>query len=274
MTIQRLIETVQHESGMDISVYAASFLQNTLAQRVKETGSAGLSEYMAFLRTDREELSKLSDALHISYTLFFRNPLDVSILEGFVLPDLMQVKEHNNSSSLRIWSVGCAEGPEAFSLAMLADTVISGRDYKIPVMVFGTDICPAAVDKAREGCYDSNALQNARLSYIDRYFNLKKSTFFVKDQILHHVDFSVGDITDPEYTSPPAAIFADFDLVSCCNLLIYYHYDIQQIILEKLYHSLGRNGYLVVGESERQIVENFGKLRHLYPIGNIFVKNK
>jgi chemotaxis methyl-accepting protein methylase len=47
----------------------------------------------------------------------------------------------------------------------------------------------------------------------------------------------------------------------------------QVTILEKLYHALVRNGYLVVGESERAIVQKFGSFRLFSPVGNIFIRN-
>ena len=273
MAIQQIIEVVRVKYGMDLSVYSAPFLRKTLAQRVKETSATGLEDYLKFLSSDSGEMAILNDILHIGYTLFFRNSIDTSLIEEFILPDLIQTREKNKSRSVRIWSVGCAEGPEAYSLAMLTDKVIHDRDFTIPVMVFGTDISPASIEKAKMATYERSALLNVKLSFLDRYFIRNNSHFSVVEAIRNQVDFSPGNIIDPGYSSPPAAIFADFDLVSCCNLMIYYHHDIQKMILEKLYRSLSRNGYLLVGETERLIVEKSGKFRLVYPMGNIFIKN-
>jgi chemotaxis methyl-accepting protein methylase len=272
MTIQRFIEKVLFSFGRDLSVYSTSFLKKTLAQRMEETSSDGLTGYLQFLTRDRDEWVKLNETLQISYTLFFRNPVDASLLEAFLLPELLKHKEKSNSCTVRIWSAGCSEGHEAYTLTMIADKVMDDGNSKLPLLVFGTDISEDAISKARSGTYARNALQNVRLLYLDRCFTPKKSLFVVNDDILRKVDFSTGDLIDPNYNSPPAAIFADFDLVSCCNLMIYYQQDIQQLILEKLHHSLGRNGYLIVGESEHLIVDKFGKFRLLHPMGNIYVK--
>ena len=269
-----IIRTIQIKFGKDLSIYSASFLQNILTHRMKETESVDLEGYLDFLVREEDELLKLTDSLQITYTFFFRNTIDMSFLEGFVLPNLLQFKEKSKSQSVRIWSVGCSDGSEAYSLAMLTDKVISDRDYHIPVMVFGTDISTSALGKACQGIYDHHALQNVKLSYIYRYFTLKKSQYTVNEKIRDQVDFSSGNIIDATFTSPPAGIFADFDLISCCNLLIYYNHEIQQLILEKLFHSLAKHGYLMVGESERSIVEKFGKFRLLYPMGNIFINHK
>ena len=93
--------------------------------------------------------------------------------------------------------MGCADGPEAYSLAMLADNVIRDRNSAIPVMVFGTDIAPAVIGEARAGTYNRNMLQNVKLSFIDRYFTIADSLFSVNGEIRNQVDFSAGNIIDP-----------------------------------------------------------------------------
>ncbi|MCX6306690.1 MAG: protein-glutamate O-methyltransferase CheR [Bacteroidetes bacterium] len=273
MTTRQFIEAVEFTFGKGLSVYSETFLKKTLARRMDEVNVVNLAGYLDYISGDHGELAELSETLNICYTIFFRSSIDLSLVEEFILPGLIQSRQKNNSDTLRIWSVGCADGPEAYTLAMLSDKVISDRNYHASVMVFGTDISLAALAKARLGMYDANMVQQVRLSYIDRYFTRKKSTYSVNDRIRSLVDFSQGDITDPGYSSPPAGIFADFDLVSCCNLMIYYNHDIQQMILEKLYQSISRNGYLLVGESEQLIVEQSGKFHQFSPYGNVFVKH-
>ncbi|MDP1621737.1 MAG: CheR family methyltransferase [Bacteroidales bacterium] len=272
MTIQEVIELIHAKCDMDLSVFSTSFLTRTLEIRIKETASCDLDEYIEVIISNPGEAILLNNALHINYSLFFRNSGDMSLLEGFVMPDLLQHKAKQKSKALRIWSVGCAEGHEAYSLAMLADRVMHERECKLQMMIFGTDILADRLAKARLGTYDRSSLQNVKLSYIDSYFISRKLLYTVIDPIRGQVDFSIGDIVDPAFASPPAGLFASFDLVCCCNMMIYYNRSIQFRILEKLYRSLDRNGYLLVDESERLIVEKFGKFRLISPYGNIFLK--
>ncbi len=272
MTIQHLIEIISVKYGKDLSVFAPAFLRKSILRRVRETQSIGMAGYVELLLSGEQEVDALVDSMYISYSLFFRNSLDVSFLEQFVLPDLIRIKERNNSPSIRIWSVGCAQGEEAYTLAMLVDNVACNLNVNVKAMVFGTDISAGAVEKSCAGQYERAAMSNVKLSYLDRYFKEEKSQFTVVKEIRDRVHFTQRNIIDPGYTSPPEAIFADFDLVSCCNLFIYYHKDTQLNILEKLYHSMNRDGFLIVGESERLIAEKSGKFRQLNPISNIFTK--
>ena len=274
MTTRRIIEIVEAVYGMDLSVYSASFIRKSLALRSKKITSGDLEAYGQFLaQSNFEEFETLIASLAISYTMFFRNSIDTSLLEGFVLPELLNLKIKQNSHSIRMWSVGCSYGPEAYTLAMIADKVTVDRGGKIPILVFGTDISEESLEKARTGIYELTDVLNVKLSYLNSCFIPASSRFVVRDEIRKMVDFSTGNIIAPSFHSPAAGIFADFDLVSCCNLLIYYNNEIQQMILGKIYRSLNANGYLVVGESEQSVVAKFSKFRKVYPYSNIFKKD-
>ncbi len=64
------------------------------------------------------------------------------------------------------------------------------------------------------------------------------------------VQFSFYDLLDKNRFVPPDSIFGGFDIVLCRNVLIYFDLDYQKIIFNKLYRSLNKNGYLVLGEAE------------------------
>ena len=64
------------------------------------------------------------------------------------------------------------------------------------------------------------------------------------------VSFSLYDIIDNSSYVPPESIFGDFDMVLCRNVLIYFNTAYQDKIFDKLYRSLTRHGYLVLGEAE------------------------
>ncbi len=74
------------------------------------------------------------------------------------------------------------------------------------------------------------------------------------------VHFSLYDILDKKYGTPPESIFGGFDLVLCRNLLIYFRPDYQVQIWEKLYRALASGGYLIIGEAETLPIT----LRHLF----------
>ena len=272
MKTQQFVNAVRKNPGIDLSVFSASFLKKTLERMMQENNVDSADAYHDILVSDDKVLKNFVNSLHLNYSTFFRNSVDMALLEDHAVPGLVNLKKKSRSPSVRIWSAGCAAGQEAYSLAMIADKVISERDCDVQVMTFGTDILPEAIAGACWGKYDLSAVLNVKLAYLDRYFKVQRTGYSVSDSIRSQVDFSVGDIIDLAFTSPPAGIYADFDIVSCCNLLIYYQDEIRQLILEKLYLSLCHNGLLLVGESERSLVQKFGRFELLYPMGDIFIK--
>jgi len=156
---------------------------------------------------------------------------------------------------VRIWSAGCASGQEAYSVAMLLNELSASDTQEIIFRIIATDTNPAELEAGRQGIYSGSALQNVNLRRLGRYFDkLKSDTYQLNSHIREMVDFSQYDLLDVNISSPPAAIFGDFDLILCCNLLIYYGLEARRRIITRLQQGLVGNGYLVTGETEKDML--------------------
>lgn len=271
--MQNILALVQELTGRDISVYSDVFLQRTINQRFIETSSDNEQSYAALLKNDHSEVFHLLDNLNISYSLFFRNIIDYSIMERFILPSLFQRKGRKNSPSIRIWSAGCADGQEPYSIAMIADDYIRRQEIMNSALIFATDISENALESARAGEYYESSILNVRVKQLETYFSRSGDKYSVQESLKKHIEFSRYDLLDPLTGSPPAAIFGGFDLVICSNLMVYYKREIQELILYKIHHSLGRKCFLIVDPSEKSIVKAFAGFRLYSALGNIFVKS-
>jgi len=272
LNIRNIIDYINKFCGKDLSVYSDSFLFNTISQRMRINSSNSIADYLIFISNAPTEIEILLKAVNISYSIFFRNIFDFSILERFVFPKLFQSKENENSTTVRIWSVACAEGQEPYSFSILIEDLINQQFKNHSAMIIATDISEKVLIKARQGEYTHNSVQNMRLSHIDNYFTKKGNTYILADNIKSRVEFSQYDVLDNETFSPPCGIFGSYDMVSCANLLIYYKPEIQNLILKKIYGALNKGGYLMVDESEKSIVQSFKGFQLLLPMGNVFVK--
>ena len=270
--MQQIIRHIKKYRAKDLSAFSDSFLKKSIDQRILETFSNNLAGYFSFINSTPNEIDKLLDSLHISYSLFFRNPVDFSIIERYIFPGLIQ-KSSVSGKSIRIWSTACAEGQEAYSIAMLADDLLQNYYGNIRTMILATDISELVLTKARKGEFPACAIKNVKFSFINKYFENKGNTFLISDHIRGNVEFNHYDLLDSNTSSPPSGIFGGYDVVICSNLLIYYKPEIQKTILKKLYNSISAGGYLLVDESEKSIVKFFDGFRLYSLLGNIFVKN-
>ena len=251
--LQKLVDLIQQTQEKDISCYSESFLAQILEQRIISTSSLSASQYLALLSSDKTERVELLRSLRINYSDFFRYPLVFDLLEFHVIPQLIAKK--NGKSELRIWSVGCAQGQEPYSIAIILNDY--GRQSGKPVQarIFATDIAEADLEFARKGIYQSESLRNVRLCHLRHYFTQDGDNFIILPQLMNSIDFSIFNILDTRFTCPPASIYGEFDLIFCCNLLYYYNLDIQQHILNRICRALSPSGYLIIGETEKAIIE-------------------
>lgn len=267
-----LVQIMDRAHGLDVSACEETFLQQTLARRLKETGCASLEAYGAGLASNRAEAEALCAALRIGYSEFFRHPLTFALLEQQVLPALIAAKKLACGRELRVWSAGCAAGQEAWSVAILLDELDRAGAAPLAYRIFATDVSEPELDQARAGVYSAAAVGNVRLRHLAAGFVRKGAAYALADRIRDRVDFSIYDLLDERSGSPPVSLYGDFDLILCCNVLFYYRPDMRQRILDKVRHALAPGGYFVTGETEREIVDKQKGLRAVTPPAAVFRK--
>ena len=134
-------------------------------------------------------------------------------------------------------------------------------------------MCELDLVSARTGVYSAAAVGNVRLRHLDGYFSQPGESFGIVPRIRARVDFSLYDLLDASTVCPPTSIYGGFDLVFCSNVLLYYSPETQRRILDKVQRSLSPGGYLVTGETERQIVERAGGFLAAAPPATVFRRN-
>ncbi len=257
------------EQGLDASVYEDTFFQKAVESRCAAVGGIPFAEYVRIVSGDPAELARFTGSLHVGYSEFFRSPLTFACLETLVLPSIIKRKVQNQDGGVRIWSAACAEGQEAYSVAMLCDELLRQASAAPAYQVFGTDIAGDALQTARTGTYTVPALGKVTLKRSEACFLRQGESYTVVQRIRDAVDFSAFDLVTERGMCPPISIYGRFDLVFCCNLLFYYKPHVQDRIIEKLDSCLAPGSCLVTGDAERDIVARH-HFREIYPGSGIF----
>ena len=252
--------------GIDVSKYDEVFLYKSLQKRIAKTVCDSEEAYFSFL--DNSEAEKLVDSLQISYSAFFRNPLTFAVLENIILPSLIQKRR---TKEIRIWSAACAAGQETYSLAVLLEELKSNDNSKTNYRIFATDKSEEQINKAKDGLYVVNALNNLSLKRVNQWFTKEGDIYTIKPDLKKNIDFSVFDLFDSQLSCPPNSIYGDFDIIMCANLLFYYKPEFRKTIIEKITDSLVLGGYLITGEAERDILLN-NNYKELFSKSAIFMK--
>jgi len=129
---------------------------------------------------------------------------------------------------------------------------LCGNDGEIAMNLhlFATDIDGRSLNEAGKAVYAPTSIENIKHRLLTRYFTPDGNSFRLLPEIKKLVHFSLYDMLDKKHGVPPESVFGAFDLVLCRNLLIYFNIEYQETIFAKLYHSLAKNGILVLGEAE------------------------
>lgn len=254
----------------DISIYDEAFLLHTIEKRRIGIGVCNASIYADSLHKDNQEAECFYNSLHISFSRFFRDPVTFAFLEQSILPEIAANKR--NGSEIRIWSAGCADGQEAYSLAILLSDLSETCGKKIRFRIFATDICQEALSTGINGKYDENMILDVKTNHLNKYFIRQGKDYIIIPEVRQHLTFSIHDLMDQSTANLPESIYGDFDMVICGNVLIYYKAEVRLAIIRKLLQAVKPGGYLVTGEAEKALIQDATKL-HMISIPTTVFKN-
>ncbi|MBI5726986.1 MAG: hypothetical protein HY965_03995 [Ignavibacteriales bacterium] len=266
---EKIIKALHEHHAVDVSMYAESFTSRIFENRARELFCVSIEAYCSILEHDISEVHILLHLLQNGYSEFFRNPLTYAVLERIVLPAISQQKHTINRKEIRVWSAACAAGQEAYSLAILIESMQQSDNTKTLYRIFATDQSEVQITKAGAGIFSAADIGNVTVRQLEKWFIKQDESFFVKPELKGQIDFSVFDLFTEQLGAPPVSIFGDFDIIMCANILFYYKSPCQEIILNRLRHCLVNGGFIVTGETERAILLSHG-FREVYPHSAIF----
>jgi len=239
---KRLLERIYQDRGLDFSQYHQKLLKRRVALRLRVNKLESYTEYLRFLTGNPNEYEKLFEVLTINVSEFFRD-LSVWVNIRKLLKELL-VDNFKKKESLKIWSAGCANGEETYSLAILVKEVKS----KIPVVIYGTDVDKESILIAQKGLYNLSSLKNVSRELLEKYFERIDGKYALKQEIKNMVILKHHDLINDIF--PP-----DIDLIVCRNVFIYFTKSLREYIFSKFYNSLKDDGYLVIGRAETILSE-------------------
>jgi two-component system, chemotaxis family, CheB/CheR fusion protein len=235
-----ICEILRAQLGHDFSQYKDKTFLRRVQRRTQVLGLTVLTDYVARLEQDRNEVVLLFRDLLIGVTTFFRDANAFEAVKRVVVPRLFQDK--GACDTVRVWVPGCATGEEAYSLAILLREHMDELGVVPRVQIFATDIDEPAIATARSGRYPATLLAGLSPERRERFFNSHENSYLVSKEIRDLCTFSAHSLV----RDPP---FSRMNLVSCRNLLIYMDADLQATIIPAFHYSLAPGGVLLLGSS-------------------------
>jgi chemotaxis protein methyltransferase CheR len=239
--IALLLEAIYQRYQYDFRGYSPGSVTRRLIQAQHHFGCRSLSMLQEKVLHEPAILPKLLDFLTIQVSEMFRDPLFFRTLREKVVPHL------KTYPSLKVWVAGCGEGEELYSLAIL----FREEGLEQNTIFYATELNPTALKKAEAGIYaldrialftENHRNSGGRSSLSDYYTAAYGAAAFDKTLRSRTVFAQHSLVSDH--------VFAEVQLVSCRNVLIYFDRDLQDRAIGLFKDSLVRGGFLGLGAKE------------------------
>lgn len=242
-SLKKIFVLLRTQTGHDFSQYKPSTIYRRIARRMAVHQVETIDAYLRYLQQTPPEVDALFADLLIGVTNFFRDPEAFQVLEDQVIPTLFTGRP--SDTTVRVWSVGCSTGEEAYSLAILLVERMEALKQSYIVQVFATDIDARAIATARAGVYPASIAADLSPERLSRFFTVEPGgqAYRIHKGIRDLLVFSEQDLIK----DPP---FSRIDLISCRNLLIYLDANLQKRLLPLFHFALNPDGMLFLGSAE------------------------
>jgi chemotaxis protein methyltransferase CheR len=236
-----LLDAVYRIYHHDFRSYSAASLRRRLTAALIHLHCGSLAELTERLRSQPQTFTELLRFLTVQVTDLFRDPVYFRAIRTHVVPYL------RTYAALKIWVAGCATGEEAYSLAIvLAEEGLLDR-----ALIYATDIHPESLRIAEAGVYELDRIAGFSAAYhaagglgsLSDHYAAGYGKALIDRRLRKAIVFS-------DHSLATDSAFAETQLVSCRNVLIYFERELQDRALGVIRDSLCHRGFLGLGLRE------------------------
>ena len=253
--IKLLMEGIYRHYGFDFRDYSMPSLKRRVWKRVYAEGLTSISGLQEKILHDSACMERLLLDLSINTTAMFRDPSFYLIFRRKIVPLL------RTYPFVRIWHAGCSTGEEVYSTAIL----LQEENLLERCRIYATDINEAVLQRAKDGIFPLNTMQENTSNYIaaggtgtfSQYYTARYDYAIFRPALRENVVFAQHNlVTDSS--------FNHFNVISCRNVLIYFNTALQERVQRLFLDSMEMFGILGLGKKETvrysSVAENYEEI--------------
>jgi chemotaxis protein methyltransferase CheR len=236
-----LLEAIHAKYHYDFRQYATASLKRRLSTAIERFGCRSLSGLQERVLREPDVFHELLDYLTVQVSEMFRDPPFFRALREQVIPVL------HTYPSLRVWVAGCSTGEEFYSLAILL------REERLldRTTIYATDINPQALEAAEKGIFPSERLAGFSEAYLASGGRGSLSDYCTVGYGSTIFDKTLRrDAVFSDHSLATDSAFAEVQLITCRNVLIYLDRSLQDRAIGVFKDSLSRKCFLALGAKE------------------------
>jgi chemotaxis protein methyltransferase CheR len=239
--IRLLLEALHLRYHYDFRNYALASVKRRLKAAREQLGFTTFSALQQSLLHDPATLPRLLGYLTVQVSEMFRDPSYFRAIREKVVPLL------RTYPSLKVWVAGCSDGEELYSLVIL----FREEGLEERTLFYATDINQQALANAQTGIYDLGRIQlftrnhrnSGGKSSLSNYYSAAYGRVSFDKSLRERVVFA-------DHSLATDAVFAEMQLISCRNVLIYFNRALQDRAVGLFKDTLSRKGFLGLGSRE------------------------
>ena len=239
--LKLLMEAIFLKYSYDFRNYTGASQKRRVRYALEQLRLPNVSALQERVLHDPTVFAQLLQFLTIPVSEMFRDPSYFLTLRQQVVPVL------HTYPSIKVWVAGCSTGEEAWSLAIL----LREEGLLDRTQIYATDINPASLDKARQGIFPMEAVRNYTANYQRAGGQRAFSDYYTAAYDAARFDPSLcANAVFADHSLATDSVFAETQLVSCRNVLIYINRALQDRALGLFHESLCHRGFLGLGAKE------------------------
>lgn len=242
---QFISKLVYEKTGIVLAEHKRDMVYSRLSRRLRQLNLRTFSQYCDYLQShdDGDELLHLINAITTNLTSFFREGHHFDHLERDVLIPLLA----SGTKRIRIWSAGCSQGCEPYSIAMVLANLLE-RHSGVDAKILATDIDTNMLARGRAGEYRGEDFKNIPQRF-HKYVQTKRREgedgVLMAPVLQKLITFNQLNLLDGQWP-----MRNQFDVIFCRNVVIYFDKPTQKILFDRYAKQTKSDGYLYIGHSE------------------------
>jgi chemotaxis protein methyltransferase CheR len=222
--------------GLDARAYRPETLARRLPACLRELRARSVAQARRVLELEPALCTTAVSTILIGVTSFFRDAAVFAALRD-QLPLIAGTRK-----SLQVWSVGCSDGEELYSVAiLLAEVGLLDTSY-----LLGTDCRSEAIEHAKNASYEVLSIKQVPGVFRQRYFVQDGQRWQLRPPIVAAARWRTENVLG---VHQPGI----WDLILCRNTTMYMRPESAHPLWERFERSLRVGGLLVLGKAERPL---------------------
>ncbi|OSM00213.1 putative chemotaxis protein CheR [Magnetofaba australis IT-1] len=244
------------------------------AQRIEQLqsrfaiwGQHELEQLIQGGRVDDPAFEFLVAGITVGESYFFRDRNQLDFLQQRFLPQLIARLRRSGRNDPRIWSAGCSDGQELYSILLMLQQLLPENEHWRPFLL-GTDINADALKRARSAEYSEWSLRQVDAPTRNKLFERQENLWRLRlERFAGSVRFDYLNLVESSYPSMLQGVHS-LDLILCRNVFIYFDRPTIESILARFAKCLNPGGMAMIGACD-YAPEHVAGLT-LHAIGDVF----